>query len=460
MSKYTQRIDALENNDRKKKGIFTTIIVLLVVIFFGGMVIGAQSILNTEGVWDPNEVRAEKPLDMNITKQDFVETLSSSQKASEDADSVRISVYTDVEIPDESIKVASGEQSIVTQLKYIKPKVLEQIKNYYKIYEGKFGEDFTSKLLPVSFGAENIDTAKCERGKLNDKGELTDYDTLFFSADFPEISFDAVQDSVLFNSFGMSVSQGICDMFLSDIGAVASSEDALITCNDFRITYEKDEKTGALKNIRYIRGYHVTLRLTFKGDLAGLGAQEISFDFSATESHWYTFAGLRLSEHTLSMEKGGVQAIEAYRTADEEVQVTWSSSNPSVASVDDKGYVKARSISAQPVIITAVFEYRGRTYTDTCEVFVRKPVDEIKLTSRTLDMRVGDTGRLSAEVLPKKATIHDVLWFTEDESIASVDENGVVTAVGVGTVKVFAVSVDGYYRSSCVVSVTQQGRGE
>ena len=53
----------------------------------------------------------------------------------------------------------------------------------------------------------------------------------------------------------------------------------------------------------------------------------------------------------------------------------------------------------------------------------------------------------------KKPTVRTVSWFTTDENVATVDENGTVTAVGPGKATVYALSDDMYYRSSCEVTV-------
>ena len=121
--------------------------------------------------------------------------------------------------------------------------------------------------------------------------------------------------------------------------------------------------------------------------------------------------------------------------------------------MDEKGYVRGRKISEKPVTITATVTYLGNTYSDTCTVYVRKPVDGIETIPEKAELKVGEQIVLTAKVSPEKATIKDVLWFTEDESIAVVDEKGTVTATGVGTVKVYGISRDGWFRSSCNLTV-------
>ena len=70
-----------------------------------------------------------------------------------------------------------------------------------------------------------------------------------------------------------------------------------------------------------------------------------------------------------------------------------------------------------------------------------------------IEPTTGETFTLSTKVSPGKATIQTVKWYSENEAIATVDENGVVTAIGKGEVIVYALSDDGYYRSTCEVTV-------
>ncbi|MBQ6066796.1 MAG: Ig-like domain-containing protein, partial [Clostridia bacterium] len=60
---------------------------------------------------------------------------------------------------------------------------------------------------------------------------------------------------------------------------------------------------------------------------------------------------------------------------------------------------------------------------------------------------------LKATVSPRKASVQTVTWYSEDESIARVDENGVVTAVAPGKTVIYALSDDGYFRASCKTEV-------
>ena len=132
--------------------------------------------------------------------------------------------------------------------------------------------------------------------------------------------------------------------------------------------------------------------------------------------------------------------------------VTWKSSDENVVTVDDEGYLKAGKEPGEATI-TASFEFSGKTYSDTCSISVKIPVESMAVSKRSIKLNAGETKQLEAKVSPKNATVQTKKWYSEDESIATVDENGVVTAVKSGVVTVYALSDDGFFKSSCEVIV-------
>ena len=81
------------------------------------------------------------------------------------------------------------------------------------------------------------------------------------------------------------------------------------------------------------------------------------------------------------------------------------------------------------------------------------PVTGIKVSPDTLTLtKKGETAQLTAEVTPSYADNKRVTWQSSDEKVATVDENGKVTAVGNGTATITATSVSGSY--TAIVSVT------
>lgn len=77
----------------------------------------------------------------------------------------------------------------------------------------------------------------------------------------------------------------------------------------------------------------------------------------------------------------------------------------------------------------------------TFTVIVKKkqiPAEKIILDKESLTLEIGDTAKLTATVTPSNTTDGDVTWYSNDESIVTVDENGNITAVSAGNTAVAA----------------------
>ncbi|MEX2428822.1 MAG: Ig-like domain-containing protein [Bacteroidales bacterium] len=131
--------------------------------------------------------------------------------------------------------------------------------------------------------------------------------------------------------------------------------------------------------------------------------------------------------------------------------VSWSSSNPEVAAVDENGLTTA--ISAGTAIITVTSD--GGGLTDMCELSVISPVDvnEVSLNNcPEQEIKLGDSHQLSATVYPADATNKQIIWSTFDASKATVDMNGLVTTLSEGSV-IISVSAPGGFSDQCTVNV-------
>ena len=79
-------------------------------------------------------------------------------------------------------------------------------------------------------------------------------------------------------------------------------------------------------------------------------------------------------------------------------------------------------------------------------------VSAITLNATQVKLDKGGQYSLTASISPTNATNKDIIWKSEDPSVATVN-NGLVTAVGYGTTKITASSADGGASASCVVNV-------
>lgn len=118
----------------------------------------------------------------------------------------------------------------------------------------------------------------------------------------------------------------------------------------------------------------------------------------------------------------------------------WTSNNENVATVDKHGIVIP--VGKGEAIIT-VTTTDGSNLSATCNVRVDCLVNSIKLNPKLLILEPNQTAQLSATVLPNEAYIKDLKWKSLDESVASVDTKGKITANSVGKTKIIASTTDG-----------------
>ena len=132
--------------------------------------------------------------------------------------------------------------------------------------------------------------------------------------------------------------------------------------------------------------------------------------------------------------------------------VTWASSNESIATVDENGVVTGVSAGEATITVTSVAD---DTKTATCTVTVTTVAVTGVSVDATASVNVGKTTTLTAAVSPDNATNKNVTWASSNESIATVDENGVVTGVSAGEATITVTSVaDDTKTATCTVTVS------
>ncbi|MCL2042054.1 MAG: Ig-like domain-containing protein [Bacteroidales bacterium] len=131
-------------------------------------------------------------------------------------------------------------------------------------------------------------------------------------------------------------------------------------------------------------------------------------------------------------------------------ELVWHSSNSSIAFVDQTGYVTPGSTGVAIITVTTM----EGGFTATCPIRVIQPITEVKLNKNTMALMVGGDETLIATVLPENADIKTVTWSSDATAIATVDGNGKVTAMSVGTAIITATTVVGGLTATCAVTVT------
>ncbi|MFC0605706.1 T9SS type A sorting domain-containing protein [Winogradskyella pulchriflava] len=130
----------------------------------------------------------------------------------------------------------------------------------------------------------------------------------------------------------------------------------------------------------------------------------------------------------------------------------WESSDITIATVDTNGLVT--SIAEGEATIT--FTSNDGGFTDQSVITVTNiviPLVSVSVTPETATIDVGESVQLTKELLPEDTTDNSGTWTSSDESVATVDENGLVTAVSDGEAIITYTASDSGLNDSATITV-------
>ena len=158
---------------------------------------------------------------------------------------------------------------------------------------------------------------------------------------------------------------------------------------------------------------------------------------------------VELNESQITLNKGDTYNLIMSVTPDDFTDaVTWKSTDTDVVTVTETGVIKAVGTGTATIKLTV-----GNVST-SCRITVLQPVTSISLDRSSLSLDSSDNYQLSAYIYPSTASNKNVVWESSDPSVATVDDNGMVTALKKGTAKITVKAMDGSNVSaSCTVTV-------
>ncbi|WP_431808239.1 Ig-like domain-containing protein [Lysinibacillus sphaericus] len=141
---------------------------------------------------------------------------------------------------------------------------------------------------------------------------------------------------------------------------------------------------------------------------------------------------ITLDKKNIGLFEGDSEKLTATVSPESE-NVVWTSSDESIATVDQNGKVTA----IREGVITVTAQIANTNLTADCIVTVKKQgsleTESITLNKNTLELLEGSKDKLTATIHPENTSNKKVIWTSSDESIAIVDQDGNVTAIREGT---------------------------
>lgn len=167
---------------------------------------------------------------------------------------------------------------------------------------------------------------------------------------------------------------------------------------------------------------------------------------------------VKLSSSSLDMKNGTTAQLYATITPSNANSIlSWKSSNPSVATVNENGLVQAVGIGTTDIIVTTI-----DNKTASCKVTVGSysvNVTKVKILTNYKYMYVGKEENLYVDIEPSNATNRTITWSSSNPSVVSVDNSGHIRAISSGSVTITAKSVDGGHTSTSTIEVGGDTKG-
>ncbi len=161
-----------------------------------------------------------------------------------------------------------------------------------------------------------------------------------------------------------------------------------------------------------------------------------------------------LQNHTL-------QITPVFTPTDSTDQVQWSIDDTSIASISEDGVLTALSQGTVKVTATTLpseLSEGGVVAKTTITILKNEPATSITLDKKTLVMKAKETATLVATILPETNT-EQIVWSSSDETVATVDSAGKVTAVGKGTAIITCSNFQNNISDTCTVTVSTPATG-
>lgn len=158
------------------------------------------------------------------------------------------------------------------------------------------------------------------------------------------------------------------------------------------------------------------------------------------------------AEESLTLDIGLTGCVNAQIQPQEATDSTlsYSSDDEEIATVDEAGVVTALAAGEATITITAHNGQQAKTI-----IVVETPVLEVAFDQESASIYIGETQTLTATVLPEDATHADLVWDSSDETVATVDDAGLVSALALGKTTITATAQNGV-SVSCTVTVAKK----
>lgn len=170
-------------------------------------------------------------------------------------------------------------------------------------------------------------------------------------------------------------------------------------------------------------------------------------------------SSITLSSKSKTLYLGGKESQKKYTLKVKKIKpasastkkVEYKSDNSTIATVSQKGVIKAKSPGTATITVKAK---DGSGTKAACKIKVCQYVTKLELTAASTTLDVGNAMQLRTSITPSNATNKKVKFTSSDTTIATVSESGSVRALRPGKVTITAKAADGSGKKATFVIET------
>lgn len=204
------------------------------------------------------------------------------------------------------------------------------------------------------------------------------------------------------------------------------NKNAIWTSNDSKIA--KVNQDGTIMGIS--KGTTtITVKVGEKTDSINVNVKEIPLN------------SIVINKSEITLLKGKTEKISVLYNPEDTTdgkEVTWKSEDEKIATISLDGTITA--ISEGTTIITAKV---GEKIASVKVAIEEKHLEEVRINEKALEVELGNTVQLTTVLNPEETTDEvKLVWTSSDETIATVSEDGIVTALKEGHVKITVTAND------------------
>ena len=174
---------------------------------------------------------------------------------------------------------------------------------------------------------------------------------------------------------------------------------------------------------------------------------------STREPEEINTTGVKLDNKSIVLDLNGEKTIKLNATptpsnANKNTTMKWTSKKKKVATVTQNGTVTGKSVGNSTIMASTP---NGKSA--ECLAVCQAKITGITINPVNASIQIGETIQLTAEATPSTVT-EKITWKTNNEDVAKVNRNGIVTAVGNGKTIIIAQNPSGTIKATCTVTVT------